>query len=609
MVKMLGRTRSFFGRGFCSHALEEHKAADFTVQSARGYGAIDDWWMEVDELESELEEHEGELKHIIFDSETAQVRIQSKSAPPTSAAVPVLNIGEEELDDVLLDLFAMQRAANKLSFAMGHVASAWETHVDRWVKFIGNKNVTMDKLTLGLTSRSAMTTLKDLASRFGDDADVQEAVAAAGDDAMQFFNALCRDSSSACGREVRAYLCNYYWMAESDEDMSSEHWGDNPTVPLNILLQLMKPAAAARQPSSSAPSPLPRSSIAPPPPSTHPPPEAPSEQGEQHNDGQGHQHTPVARQSSADVELEESMANARAVVGDEEGFWRDLGHLRRFLLAKEKIHVCYVKIGFLLKHLLLERSRRWIQTKWLSPTQASFQSYARSSSSTASTTAAAATPAAAAASPSSSGTVALPEQAIFSAPALHLISALSGKMNGSELAQRIDIASYERVAWRNYKPKYWAGGYERGSISENANSQAAATASLNTSADGNSQRAAVGQRIQGFPCSPGRGGGGGTVTGPCRVITSLADQAKDVRAGEILVAEYTSPAWTPLFSLVVAVVLEHGGMLSHGAVVARECGIPAVSQVADATAGFATGDILSVDGVTGVVTVVLIAEK
>ena len=182
-------------------------------------------------------------------------------------------------------------------------------------------------------------------------------------------------------------------------------------------------------------------------------------------------------------------------------------------------------------------------------------------------------------------------------------------MNGSELAQSIDIASYERVAWRNYKPKYWAGGYERGSISENANSQAAATASLNTSADGSSQRAAVGQRIQGFPCSPGRGGGGGTVTGPCRVITSLADQAKDVRAGEILVAEYTSPAWTPLFSLVVAVVLEHGGMLSHGAVVARECGIPAVSQVADATAGFATGDILSVDGVTGVVTVVLIAEK
>ena len=58
----------------------------------------------------------------------------------------------------------------------------------------------------------------------------------------------------------------------------------------------------------------------------------------------------------------------------------------------------------------------------------------------------------------------------------------------------------------------------------------------------------------------------------------LIDQARDVRTGEILVAEYTSPAWTPLFSLVVGIVLEHGGMLSHGAVVARECGIPAVRR-------------------------------
>ena len=66
------------------------------------------------------------------------------------------------------------------------------------------------------------------------------------------------------------------------------------------------------------------------------------------------------------------------------------------------------------------------------------------------------------------------------------------------------------------------------------------------------------------------------------MVTSLAEQAREVRAGEILVAAYTSPAWTPLFSLVAGIVLEHGGMLSHGAVVARECGIPCVAQVRDA---------------------------
>ena len=129
-----------------------------------------------------------------------------------------------------------------------------------------------------------------------------------------------------------------------------------------------------------------------------------------------------------------------------------------------------------------------------------------------------------------------------------------------------------------------AGGSERGTISEYANEGAVATSTLSGSS---AERAVVGQRIQGFACSPGRvrgaadddddgqGGSAPGVTGPCRVITSLADQARDVRAGEILVAEYTSPAWTPLFSLVVGIVLEHGGMLSHGAVVARECGIPA----------------------------------
>ena len=96
--------------------------------------------------------------------------------------------------------------------------------------------------------------------------------------------------------------------------------------------------------------------------------------------------------------------------------------------------------------------------------------------------------------------------------------------------------------------------------------------------------------------------------GPARVITSLATQASTVQPGDIIVATYTSPAWTPLFSLVVGILLEDGGMLSHGAVVARECGIPAVTQIQDATVAIKTGDIIRVDGEAGTVTILSLAE-
>jgi phosphoenolpyruvate synthase/pyruvate phosphate dikinase len=83
----------------------------------------------------------------------------------------------------------------------------------------------------------------------------------------------------------------------------------------------------------------------------------------------------------------------------------------------------------------------------------------------------------------------------------------------------------------------------------------------------------------------------------------LTKEAKSVRHGDILVARFTSPAWTPLFSLVCGIILEEGGMLSHGAVVARECGIPAVSQLCGATRVLKNGDVVRMHGVTGVVEV------
>ncbi len=102
----------------------------------------------------------------------------------------------------------------------------------------------------------------------------------------------------------------------------------------------------------------------------------------------------------------------------------------------------------------------------------------------------------------------------------------------------------------------------------------------------------------------GLGISGGVYIGKARVIRSL-DEAGSVRAGEVLVTHCTSPAWTPLFSLVSAMVVEVGGMLSHSSVVARECGIPAVSQLQGAVEEIATGAVVEVNGYTGVVRVLM----
>jgi pyruvate,water dikinase len=71
--------------------------------------------------------------------------------------------------------------------------------------------------------------------------------------------------------------------------------------------------------------------------------------------------------------------------------------------------------------------------------------------------------------------------------------------------------------------------------------------------------------------------------------------------GEILVAPSTDPGWTPLFLTAGALVMEMGGVISHGAVVAREYGIPAVVGVPDATTRLRTGDAVTVDGAAGTV--------
>ena len=91
----------------------------------------------------------------------------------------------------------------------------------------------------------------------------------------------------------------------------------------------------------------------------------------------------------------------------------------------------------------------------------------------------------------------------------------------------------------------------------------------------------------------------GVVEGVARVITDPNNQV--LHAGEILVAPFTDPGWTPLFVHAAGLVTEVGGLMTHGSVVAREYGIPAVVSVDNATTRIVSGMRLRVDGSSGVV--------
>ncbi|MDQ6753822.1 MAG: PEP-utilizing enzyme [Actinomycetota bacterium] len=107
-------------------------------------------------------------------------------------------------------------------------------------------------------------------------------------------------------------------------------------------------------------------------------------------------------------------------------------------------------------------------------------------------------------------------------------------------------------------------------------------------------------REPGRPVLSGSPASAGTVTGKARVI--LDPVGARLEPGEILVAPSTDPGWTPLFLTAGALVMEMGGTISHGAVVAREYGIPAVVGVPDATLRLATGQTITVDGAAGTIT-------
>jgi rifampicin phosphotransferase len=100
--------------------------------------------------------------------------------------------------------------------------------------------------------------------------------------------------------------------------------------------------------------------------------------------------------------------------------------------------------------------------------------------------------------------------------------------------------------------------------------------------------------LKGVPASPG------SVSAPACVVNGPEDFAR-MRAGDVLVAPLTTPAWTILFARASAVVTDVGGPLSHGSIVAREYGIPAVLGTGGATRRIRSGQQITVDGSAGTV--------
>jgi len=90
----------------------------------------------------------------------------------------------------------------------------------------------------------------------------------------------------------------------------------------------------------------------------------------------------------------------------------------------------------------------------------------------------------------------------------------------------------------------------------------------------------------------------GTATGAARILNTPTDAAR-LQPGDVLVAPSTDPGWSPLFLRASALVIETGGVLSHGAIVAREYGIPAVANIPGILSALRDGEFITVDGSRG----------
>lgn len=100
----------------------------------------------------------------------------------------------------------------------------------------------------------------------------------------------------------------------------------------------------------------------------------------------------------------------------------------------------------------------------------------------------------------------------------------------------------------------------------------------------------------------GQPAGEGVAVGPARVMKRSADLL-DFKRGEVLVCDAVDPNMTFVVPLAAGIIERRGGMLIHGAIIAREYGLPCVTGVPDASDALRTGDRITVDGYLGIVTV------
>jgi len=108
-----------------------------------------------------------------------------------------------------------------------------------------------------------------------------------------------------------------------------------------------------------------------------------------------------------------------------------------------------------------------------------------------------------------------------------------------------------------------------------------------------SGEASSGEEWTGIGCCPG------TVRGPVRIVTD--PRSVTLNPDEILVAKRTDPGWVTLFATASGLIVEHGNLLSHAAIVSREMGVPSVVSVPGATRTLEDGDVVELDGQTGIV--------
>jgi pyruvate,water dikinase len=98
----------------------------------------------------------------------------------------------------------------------------------------------------------------------------------------------------------------------------------------------------------------------------------------------------------------------------------------------------------------------------------------------------------------------------------------------------------------------------------------------------------------------GVGASSGKASGVCRVILSPEEFSR-LKPGDILVAKYTNPSWTPVFSFIGGLVVEYGSAVSHAAIIAREYGIPAILGVKGVTHLLKDGEVVTIDGGKGLI--------